>query len=465
MNCLSAATCSPRASREEELRCDVLVVGGGLGGLVAALELKKYGYDVKVAYIGRLGGHHTLAAYSLSDVNVEDIVAKAKELDLVEGFFDGFYLYSGDVKYRVVYRHLVLATGGVDVPLTFPNGHVAPQKTAEEVLASPPSGLRIAVWGTTEWGLRTAIALRKAGNDVVVFDNSAYLRDVKFYEKFKSLIDFKIVPSVRLRGYERGELAYEIVTGGKDRTTRNEKIDLLVSAVRLVNPYVPMRLGFKVFYSFELNSLVPRRNSYGELLILDDRGLARGGGNVYSTGHLYGAVRESHIVEQARLLSRYIAYKDGIENGDELRNELEKYLAVLSVEANWLYNLGQRLEVGTDGTGRYVEPNVIDVPYWASYWPQLEEEEDVVICPCDGTTMGRVIKELEKINRREIKVRITHEETDLLRNLRLVKLHFGESVCAETICIPYAAIILGAYLAQKPSYFIYGKPEGLYGSS
>ncbi|MEM4604658.1 MAG: FAD-dependent oxidoreductase [Pyrobaculum sp.] len=457
MNCETAARCEPTAVREGELRTDVLVIGGGLGGLVSALELKKYGYDVKVAYVGPLGGHHVLG---MTEAEVESIVAKSKELELFQGFFDGFYLYSDGVKYRAVYKHLILATGGVDLPVTFPKSRNAPQKTAEEILASPPTGLKIAVWGTTEWGLRTAITLRRIGNEILVLDNSAYLRDVKYYEKIKSQIDFNIVSSVRIKKYENGELTYEIVTGGKNNEVQSEKIDLLVSTVRVVNPYVAMRLGFRVFYSFELNSLIPRRSNYGELLILDDRGYAKGGSNVYATGHLYGVVKEKHVIEQAKLLAKYIAYKDGLERKDDVEKDLEEFLVLLTIEANWLYNLGHRLEKGTDGTGRYVEPNVIDVPHWASYWPQLgDEEEDIVVCPCNGSTLGEVVKEIEKINKREIKPKITHDEVDILRSLKLVKLGFEQSVCTETICIPYAAIILGAYLSQKPSYFIYGKPD------
>ena len=140
-------------------------------------------------------------------------------------------------------------------------------------------------------------------------------------------------------------------------------------------------MGYRVFYSFELNSLVPRRSVYGELLSVDESGRAVGGGNVYAVGHLYGAVKDGHVVDQGRLLAMYIASKDGLEDAGRVKDALDKFLVRLAVEANWLYNLGNRLEKGTDGTGRYVEPNVIDVPHWASYWPQLDELEDVVICP------------------------------------------------------------------------------------
>ncbi|MEZ0320278.1 MAG: FAD-dependent oxidoreductase [Pyrobaculum sp.] len=465
MSCATVIQCNPDASREDEMSTDVLVVGGGLGGLVTALDLKKHGYTVKVVYVGALGGHHLLgSAPRLSDVDVESLVSKASELDALEGFFDGFYVYSNGIKYRVRYRHLILATGGVDVPITFPQSRKVPQKVAEEVLARPPSGLKILVWGTTEWGLRTAISLRRSGNEVVVMDNSAYIRDVKYYEKVKSMIDFPVITSVRIKEFRSG-LRYEVVTGKKKNQIGEVNIDLIVSAVRLVNPYVVTRLGYKVWYSFELNSLVPRRTNYGELLILDESGRSVGGSNVYVTGHLYGALRESHVVEQGKLLAAYIASKDGVESGDKAKDLLDKFLVTLTIEANWLYNLGNRLEKGTDDTRRYVEPNVIDVPFWASYWPQIEEvEEDLVICPCDGSTIGKYLEEVKRLNNlKEVKIKITHEETDLLRQLKIPALQFGGSVCKEAVCLPYAAIILGAALAQRPSYFLYGKPQMLYG--
>jgi len=467
VSCASPISCNIQATKETELNTDVLIVGGGLGGLVAALELRRYGYEPKIVYTGLLGGHHTLgdAPRFAEDADVKSIVAKAKELDVVEGFFDGMFIYSGDTKYVVRYKHLILATGGVDVPITFPNSSKAPQKPAEEALQNPPRGLKIVVWGSTEWGLRTALTLRNLGNDVILLDNSAYLRDTKYYERIKNQIDFPVVTSVLIRGFEKGMLTYEVVTGRKQNEIRQEKIDLIVSAVRMINPYVPMKLGLRVFYSFELNSLIPRRTNIGELLTLDGTGRAVGGSNVYATGHLYGAVRENHVVQQAKLLAKYIASKDGHEESDAVKGELDKFLVTLTIEANWLYNLSNRLEKGTDGTGRYVEPNVIDVPHWASFWPQMEDIEDVVICPCDGTSMEDVLAEIKRLNKlKETKIKITHEETDLLRQLKVPQLNF-RGLCAESVCPSYAAIILGAALAQKPSYFLYGKPQMLYGET
>lgn len=460
MSCTSAVFCTPRASREDELVADVIIVGGGFGGLVTALELKRYGYRPRVVYIGHLGGHHILGnAPRYSDyIDVQSIISKASELDVIEGFFDGIYIYHKGIKYRVRYKHLVLATGGFDAPITFPNSIKAPQKTAEEVLLQQPTGLKIAVWGTTEWGLRTALTLKRLGNDVIVLDNSAYIRDTKYFEKVKKTIDFPIATSVRIKSYDRGVLKYNVITEKRTIEKREEKLDLIVSTVRMVNPYVVTKLGFKVYYSFELNSLIPRRTNLGELLTLDDTGRAVGGSNIYVTGHLYGAVRENHIVEQARLLAMYIASKDGLEDGEKVKDGLGKFLATLAVEANWLYNLGNRLEYGTDNTGRYIEPNVIDVPHWASYWPQEEDIEGVIICPCDNTPIDKVLKEVKEANRlKEIKTKITHKDVELLRQLKLPQLSFGESVCAESMCLPYATIILGALLGQKPSYFIYGK--------
>jgi len=437
-----------------------------MGGIVVANELRKYGYDVLLVSQEPPGGHRMLSdAPYVEDVELPKLT---DGVDFVGGFFDGQIITSGNKGYRVEYKHLVLSTGGVELPVVFPKSEKADVRPAVEILKERPQGLKIIVWGTTEWGFRTALSLSNLGNDVIILDNSAHFRDVKYYRKRGELLikrGVEILTSATIKKYEDGELAVEVNLGKRGVEKRRIRTDVVVSAVRAINTFIPYRMGLKLFYSFELGSLIVRRNYYGELLKVDEEGRATGGIGAYAVGELYGAYH-MHIVErQARLLAAYVAFKDGIENESRVRDLLDEFLAYLSVEANWLYNLGYRLEHGTDETGRYVEPNVIDVPHWAYFWPQLKDvDPDQELCPCIKVKLGELLKEISRRNRRELRMRITHDETNLLRQLKTPTVDelFGANPCIQTYCITSITLILSALLAQKPSYFIYGKTEQLY---
>lgn len=52
----SAPAASPRPALDGDVRCDVAIVGGGLAGLSAALELAQRGYSVRLLEAGEIGG-------------------------------------------------------------------------------------------------------------------------------------------------------------------------------------------------------------------------------------------------------------------------------------------------------------------------------------------------------------------------------------------------------------------------
>lgn len=460
----------PGSCSEEEF--DVLIIGAGIGGLAAARELSRYDLKVGIVNEGPLGGHHALDRQpTVTDETAASIVERYRTEDVIRGVFDGEVVVSGDRCIRPRYRHLILNTGGLEMYTPIPGSpKVVP---ASEALMGEPGGRRLLVWGTTEWGLRTAMALAERGHDVVVADNSAYLRDVRYYQKVRDRLQklgIEVIHSAIAKRFKDGVMELSVNLGKRGWERRSLKIDRVVSAVRTVNIYVPLRLGLKVFYSFELNSLVPRRNSFGEILMLDGKGKSAGGSNIYATGELYGATY-AHIEEaQGRLLAVYLASKMGREDPDKAAKALEDFRARIALEANWLYNLDLRLSRGTDYTDLYVEPNVIDVPGWPYFWPNgLDEiDGDQIVCPCTGLKISDVIKIVERINKGRVEIKVTSDSVNKLRHIKiptLAELGGGPSPCFETLCVPNLAIIIGAIFAQKPSYVLYGKPKQLYESA
>lgn len=456
-----------RPDRCEERAYDVLIVGAGVGGLAAAHALSKYGFEVLLVNKGPKGGHNALDGQPTITGEPASRYIEKYDVEPLDGVFDGEAVVGDGGCLRPKYEHLVLGTGGVEMYTPMPGS--PPVRLASEALANGLEGRRILVWGTTEWGLRVAAALAERGHEVVVADNSAYLRDVKYYQSRRERLQklgVEVVYSATARKFKGGVLELEARLGKRGVERRKIAIDAFVSAVRTANLFLPLRLGLKVFYSFELNSLIPRRNSFGEVLALDERGKARGGTNVYTVGELYGAVY-AHLEEiQGQILAAYIAAKEGVEDADKASKALEEFRAKLAVELNWLYNLDLRLSRGTDDSGLYVEPNVIDAPGWPYFWPDIGEVDgDQLICPCTGLKLGDLMKAVERANKGTVEIRVTSDRVNALRHLKLPtldQLGTGPSPCFEALCAPSMAIIAGAIYGQKPSYLFYGKPKQLY---
>lgn len=454
-----------------EEKYDVLVVGAGIGGLAAAQELTKYGLKVGLFSEGPKGGHNALdGGLTISGAPAREYIDRYS-VEPRKAVFDGDVLIFGDNCIKPVYKHLILSTGGVEMYLPIPG---SPQVVlASEALEAGTSGKKLLVWGTTEWGLRVALALAERGNEVVVADNSAYLRDVKYYQGIKDKLQklgIEVMYSTTVERYKDGELKLRVYLGKKGVERRSIRVDAVVSAVRTANLYIPLRLGLKVYYSFELNSLVPRRNSFGEILKLDERGKSIGGTNIYAVGELYGAVY-AHLEEaHGKLLAAYIASKEGLEDQDKVSKALEDFRNRIALEVNWLYNLDLRLSRGTDYSDLYVEPNVIDAPGWPYFWPNALDEidGDQILCPCTGLRLSDFMKAVDRLNKGRVEIKVTSDEVNRLRHAKLPtidQIQRGPSPCFETLCVPNIAIVAGAIYAQKPSYLLYGKPKQLYESA
>jgi sarcosine oxidase subunit alpha len=154
--------------------CDVLVIGGGIAGLSAALAAAGQGADVVLADDdvepgGALlaeGGHERVRALAAEAraAGVE-ILSKAPAL----GFYDGLVpVWQGDTLHQIRAKRHVAATGAIEQPLVFKDNDlpgVMMTGGARRLLAlwSLQPGTTAVVATTGDRGLDAALALHAAG--------------------------------------------------------------------------------------------------------------------------------------------------------------------------------------------------------------------------------------------------------------------------------------------------------------
>lgn len=174
----------PKRQAEREWRteyrrrhCDLLVVGGGLAGLSAAIEAAERGADVVLCDEDVEPGGWALVDGRHDEARA--LAARARELGVevltrapALGWFDGLVpVWQGDTLHQVRAPRHVLATGALQQPLVFPGNDLpgvmlssGARRLAALYAVAP--GQRAVVATVDDAGLQDALALRLAGVEI-----------------------------------------------------------------------------------------------------------------------------------------------------------------------------------------------------------------------------------------------------------------------------------------------------------
>jgi sarcosine oxidase, subunit alpha len=165
-----------RAWRTEYRRrhCDVLVIGGGIAGLSAALAAAQRGADVVLADDDVEPGGFELAAGGRERMRALAEQCRAAGVEILSrgsalGYFDGLVpVWQGDTLHQVRARRHIAATGAIEQPLVFPDNDLPGVMLASgarrlAALYGLAPGERAVVATVGDAGLESALALHAAG--------------------------------------------------------------------------------------------------------------------------------------------------------------------------------------------------------------------------------------------------------------------------------------------------------------
>ncbi|MFP3211363.1 MAG: FAD-dependent oxidoreductase [Thermocladium sp.] len=434
----------------KEVTGDALVIGGGLAGLSTAAELSRAGFKVTIIEGNQdLGGRNALDTEKLvngsTPANLISDLRKSllndPNVSIYGGYaFDGkledaviAHALNGSAILKLRHRYVVFATGAREVPAVFPGNGSIKMYTGWTYLNLARAGSinhkSVAVYGSDDWGIRVAHIIKSMGINVVLLDNSVQIRSDLYRDLAKEM---KVETTVSLNPNKLSQLG----------------VDALVTTVRVPAIDAAVQWGGEAYYEHELGGMIPRHSWSGEVMGTTD---------AYVVGEASGLIPLHLVPMQAKVVASSIALKEGRIDEKELEKALAEFRTSINVASPKQFNAFQRLDKGLHEIGIFVEPNVINVPQWASDMDIADADEEL-ICMCEDVTLGDLLENVKAFTgAKEIKVTVLHDETLEARKFSPPPMErikrttgLGTGACQGKLCMVTANLILARIFQKKP---------------
>jgi len=429
----------------EKIEADVVVVGGGLAGLSAAIETSKRG--LKTILIddqpdlggkARFDNSQPLGFDKPLSEFVRDLINEAKKNNVtflsntvLNGFWeDGVTAYkivepAGGKIYLINAKMFIMATGSIELPCIYENNDLPGTITASTALRLVNEydvniGENVVIIGVTDYSVRVASQLVDKGTNVTMITKYDSLDIQAENERILNKKGIEVIKNVK-KLKAQGKDKVESIVIATENEIRTIDVDMVIfGALENSNFKLPAQAGIEVVYVNKIG-FVPIHNEFMETKM--ENILVAGG----VTGSFYEILQtvEGRI---AGLTASIKLGKGGAEERDKFLKDHREFSSKLGI---WQYK--EKVFKIFEGEEIENEP-LADVPTWYS----TDYTGKQFVCFCEDITVKDLYKTVKDIN---------------FDKMELIKRYTGISTgkCQGRLCLVNAALLASKILGTDPN--------------
>ncbi|QUI22164.1 dihydrolipoyl dehydrogenase [Vallitalea pronyensis] len=336
---------------KEKIACDVLIIGGGPGGYVAAIRAAQLGKKVVLIEKDKLGGtclnygciptkalvqsvsvlghikESSHYGFDVPDVTININKVMGRKNDVVKQLVSGIQGLMDNNHIRVIhgeahvkddqtigvktkqldatihYQKMIIATGAVPIRIPIPGSDLCEVLTSKEVLELEEIPTSITIIGGGIIGMEIAFIMNALGVEVSV---------VEYLPSILACLDHDVSDVVRQSAIEKGIHIYDGAKAMGIRKTMNDKmiteIDINDKSYLISSDKVLMAVGRRAnLESLDYDKLGVRLNEKGSGIDIDPF-MRTSNDDIYAIGDITNKIQLAHVAShQGMIAAEHIA--------------------------------------------------------------------------------------------------------------------------------------------------------------